>query len=444
LVACCSPENTNTTFQHPATIARTMRILALAVSFLLQSSTWAMNDIGLIEAIVEDSEFGPAEVGRWIGSWTGCVSSRLQRRKVTSVALPGFGTFVQGEDALDDDSDGDGFCDGIDNDCDVVVCDALKTNVCDEDTGERKEVRYDCKQSDGSDPDCTAEGAFTDGVDDDCDGAVDESVRFDADDDVQGDLLPIRAASYWLDVTTQLATDYNSSRSNKRGRRRLLETQARLLENRARSLRGLQLTPYFETVEVAADAVSKTGEGEPTFSGTILGTVSFFLGVLNDLSLKGMKPSEAMTVLRKSTEEFVANNWSPPLSPNDAKVITEDTIAYFKIAYAGAPKEDDFNNSISLESSDQIEIMQCMEEDLKDAGNDDDSNIALKLLLLQDTIIQQLKKGDSISLVGFGTFSISKRAARTGRNPQTGKAIKIAAKNVVKFKAGSELSKKVN
>jgi DNA-binding protein HU-beta len=50
-----------------------------------------------------------------------------------------------------------------------------------------------------------------------------------------------------------------------------------------------------------------------------------------------------------------------------------------------------------------------------------------------------LKKGDRISLVGFGSFSVSKRNARTGRNPQTGKEIKIAAKKVVKFKAGKEL-----
>ncbi len=55
-----------------------------------------------------------------------------------------------------------------------------------------------------------------------------------------------------------------------------------------------------------------------------------------------------------------------------------------------------------------------------------------------------LKKGDKVALVGFGTFSISKRAARKGRNPQTGKEINIAAKNVVKFKAGSELSGSVN
>ncbi|MDN6309562.1 MAG: HU family DNA-binding protein [Psychroflexus sp.] len=55
-----------------------------------------------------------------------------------------------------------------------------------------------------------------------------------------------------------------------------------------------------------------------------------------------------------------------------------------------------------------------------------------------------LKKGDRVSLVGFGSWSVSKRAAREGRNPQTGKTIKIAAKNVVKFKAGSELQKSVN
>lgn len=54
-----------------------------------------------------------------------------------------------------------------------------------------------------------------------------------------------------------------------------------------------------------------------------------------------------------------------------------------------------------------------------------------------------LKKGDRVALVGFGTFGVTKRAARKGRNPQTGKEIKIAAKKVVKFKPGADLSKKV-
>ncbi len=51
-----------------------------------------------------------------------------------------------------------------------------------------------------------------------------------------------------------------------------------------------------------------------------------------------------------------------------------------------------------------------------------------------------LKGGDKVTLVGFGTFSVSSRTARKGRNPQTGKEITIAAKKVVKFKPGSELS----
>ncbi|CEN44780.1 DNA-binding protein HU-1 [Capnocytophaga canimorsus] len=55
-----------------------------------------------------------------------------------------------------------------------------------------------------------------------------------------------------------------------------------------------------------------------------------------------------------------------------------------------------------------------------------------------------LKKGGKVSLVGFGSWSVSKREAREGRNPQTGKTIKIEAKNVVKFKPGSELNDAVN
>jgi DNA-binding protein HU-beta len=51
-----------------------------------------------------------------------------------------------------------------------------------------------------------------------------------------------------------------------------------------------------------------------------------------------------------------------------------------------------------------------------------------------------LKQGDRVALVGFGSFSVAKRAARKGRNPQTGKEIKIAAKKVVKFKAGNDLA----
>ncbi len=60
-----------------------------------------------------------------------------------------------------------------------------------------------------------------------------------------------------------------------------------------------------------------------------------------------------------------------------------------------------------------------------------------------NAVAGSLKSGDRVALVGFGSFSISERSARTGRNPQTGKEITIPAKKVVKFKAGSELTDSV-
>ncbi len=56
-----------------------------------------------------------------------------------------------------------------------------------------------------------------------------------------------------------------------------------------------------------------------------------------------------------------------------------------------------------------------------------------------EAVTEGLKAGDRVALVGFGSFSVSERSARTGRNPQTGKEITIAAKKVVKFKPGAEL-----
>lgn len=59
------------------------------------------------------------------------------------------------------------------------------------------------------------------------------------------------------------------------------------------------------------------------------------------------------------------------------------------------------------------------------------------------TVISTLKKGDKVTLVGFGTFSVTQRAARNGRNPQTGEVIKIKASKAPKFKAGKEFSEKI-
>ena len=74
------------------------------------------------------------------------------------------------------------------------------------------------------------------------------------------------------------------------------------------------------------------------------------------------------------------------------------------------------------------------------------SKVAAKAALESFTgnITSSLQKKEKVALVGFGTFSVSERAARSGRNPQTGATIQIAAKNVAKFKAGAGLSDAVN
>ena len=71
-----------------------------------------------------------------------------------------------------------------------------------------------------------------------------------------------------------------------------------------------------------------------------------------------------------------------------------------------------------------------------DAGRAVDAMVA--------AITKALKKGDTVTLVGFGTFSVATRGPRTGRNPRDGQKIKIAAKKVAKFKPGKKLADEVN
>ncbi|MCR5451875.1 MAG: HU family DNA-binding protein [Lachnospiraceae bacterium] len=71
-----------------------------------------------------------------------------------------------------------------------------------------------------------------------------------------------------------------------------------------------------------------------------------------------------------------------------------------------------------------------------------DAEAALKAFT--DVVAQELKKGEKIQLVGFGTFEVSERAARTGRNPQTGAEMNIPASKAPKFKAGKALKDMIN
>jgi DNA-binding protein HU-beta len=90
-----------------------------------------------------------------------------------------------------------------------------------------------------------------------------------------------------------------------------------------------------------------------------------------------------------------------------------------------------------VNKSELIEAISA-EADLSKAG----AGRALDAVI--SAVTGALKDGESVSLVGFGTFSVKARAARTGRNPQTGAAIQIAAANIPSFKAGKALKDAVN
>lgn len=86
------------------------------------------------------------------------------------------------------------------------------------------------------------------------------------------------------------------------------------------------------------------------------------------------------------------------------------------------------------------ELIDALAEKTGSTKADAERNIAALIEVITDT----LKNGDSISLVGFGSFEVRTRAARTGRNPKTGAELKISASNVPAFKPGATLKASVN
>lgn len=88
----------------------------------------------------------------------------------------------------------------------------------------------------------------------------------------------------------------------------------------------------------------------------------------------------------------------------------------------------------------KTELVAAMAE--KTGLSKKDAEASLKAFV--EVVGEELKKGGKVALVGFGTFEVTKRAAREGRNPQTGKTMKIKASNAPKFKAGKALKELVN
>ena len=88
----------------------------------------------------------------------------------------------------------------------------------------------------------------------------------------------------------------------------------------------------------------------------------------------------------------------------------------------------------------KADLVAAMAEKAGVSKNDAEAS----LKAFTDVVAEELKKGEKIQLVGFGTFEVSERAARTGRNPQTGAEMTIAASKAPKFKAGKALKDSLN
>ena len=90
----------------------------------------------------------------------------------------------------------------------------------------------------------------------------------------------------------------------------------------------------------------------------------------------------------------------------------------------------------------RTELIDAMAKKMGDSATKKEAEAALKAFV--DVVTEELKKGGKVQLVGFGTFEVSKRAAREGRNPRTGETMKIAESVVPKFKPGKALKDAVN
>lgn len=112
----------------------------------------------------------------------------------------------------------------------------------------------------------------------------------------------------------------------------------------------------------------------------------------------------------------------------------EDFFCWYKKPYKFAPVTKQKNKIMN-----KAELIAKISDDAEITKTQ--ANAALDSFV--EAVTKTLKGGGKVTLVGFGTFSVSKRAARNGRNPQTGAVIKIKARKVAKFKAGKELAAKI-
>ena len=147
-------------------------------------------------------------------------------------------------------------------------------------------------------------------------------------------------------------------------------------------------------------------------------------------------PRTILGIVVAAVALILVPNCSAPMVTNMAqKPVPNPSPAHIQYILAADP----FHFVVKNKIMNKAELIAKLADDAEITKTQ--ANAALDSFI--EAVTKTLKGGGKVTLVGFGTFSVSKRAARNGRNPQTGAVIKIKARKVAKFKAGKELSAKM-
>lgn len=395
------------------------------------SSVAAMNKAELIDAMATDAGLSKADAKRALDGFLSAVSLGLADGSRKGVFISGFGAFLRVRNEV---------CDAKDNDCNGRFS-------CSTD----KDAGYTCNGivCNGVDLNHGLDG-FCHGYDNDCDLLVDDEslddvVDFHADVSVENQMGKY-VFNYWSEVILQLANELDK-RSNK---------SYRCSDGTCRD------SPVYVDDGLEGD--------NPLYGCGFMTTSTYWMTVMKDildpdsdddgLSVGEVKPIDGhVTVLKARLDEDLQTFYKRCSLSQELEMFVKEFMlqAADAIVLTNTPLEgmnDDRKAIMAQMSYELIENQRQMDfmhttnsfrkRDKKSLVTSPEQVAKRALDSIVSIIVNAIKKGDRVSLVGFGSFSISKRAARTGRNPQTGKEIKIAAKKVVKFKAGADLSKKVN
>mmetsp|Transcript_21758 Transcript_21758/g.61922 ORF Transcript_21758/g.61922 Transcript_21758/m.61922 type:complete len:457 (-) Transcript_21758:72-1442(-) len=439
----------------------TLLTSSLVLLFPSSADATLLNKVDLIEDFAEASGISQAEADRFINAWQRAVARLL--RKQGSAALPGFGTIRA---PTDDDKD---YCDGIDDECDAVCeiggegC-TLQTSIC----------HFRCDPGNGSgngNGGCGTQVGYSDLRDGgrvrlDANGELD----FDADGDFESmnRLATTFMDQYWTDVITTLARslDFNSSRSNRTSQRNSASASAATAAAAAAQGASLSAAAGAANSALLEEGEMSTASFEnPVFVGSAgaqnnvlalsyIGIVSYWFAVLADLKTRtypkdvdgSQQVEDWKETILKAAEAFEEKF----LVERDTNPLNGQTVAVWNSALNGA---NEFMKSgagagseISIDESDQITVLSSIEDfllkdkDVKRTGCHD-ADLAKQMFDWHKTVLKAMDRGGVPSLVGFGSFSVSSRAARVTIGIEGGN-LEFSDNSLVRMSSSSELKVK--